>query len=75
MYLGTDNKIYGKSPDNLIVFKALVWDNTIKIYNGILINPDNKDEFKISISLTNNDTFAFTVKKFLFTKMFQFIRV
>ena len=75
MYLGADNKIYGKSLDNSIIFKALAWDNTAKVYNGILINPDNKEEFKISISLTNNDTFTFTVKKFIFTKKFQFIRV
>jgi hypothetical protein len=75
MYLGADNKIYGKSPNNTIVFKALIWDNTAKIYNGILINPDNKEEFKIKISLKNNDTFVFSVKKFIFSKEFQFIRV
>jgi hypothetical protein len=75
MYLGADNKIYGKSPDNLIVFKALAWDNITKVYNGILINPENKEELKISISLTNNDTFLFTLKKFIFTKKFQFVRI
>lgn len=75
MYLGVDNKIYGKSLDNSIIFKALDWNNTAKVYNGILINPDNKEAFKISISLTNNDRFTFAVKKFFFTKKFQFIRV
>jgi lathosterol oxidase len=75
MYVGTNDKIYGKAANNTIVFKALVWDNATKKYNGILINPDNKEEFKISISLSTNDTFSFTVKKFIFSKKFQFVRI
>lgn len=74
IYLGADSKIYGKSPDNLIVFKALVWDNTEKVYNGILVNPDNNEQFEISIKLTKNDKFTFAVRKFIFSKQFQFIR-
>lgn len=75
MYMEPDNKNYGKSTDNIIIFKALVWDDKAKVYDGTLIDPETKLTFKVNIYLTNNDRFTFTVKKLLLTKKFEFIRV
>ncbi len=74
MYSGRDKKIYGKSESGFIVFKFLVFDTKTKTYNGILINPDDNAEFSIEIKQPTADSFTFSVKKFIFSKNFTFIR-
>ena len=74
MYLGSDKKIYGKSENGIIVFKSFVFNSTAKTYSGILINPDNNAAFTIVINQSNKDSFTFSVKKFIFSKKFTFIR-
>ena len=74
MYSGSDKKIYGKSESGVIVFKSLVFDSKTKIYSGILINPDDNAEFSIEIKQPTIDSFTFSVKKFIFSKKFTFIR-
>ena len=75
MYLGGDKKIYGKSKSGTIVFKSLIFDSKAKIYSGILIDPANDAEFSIIINQPTADSFTFSVKKFIFSKKFTFIRL
>jgi uncharacterized protein (DUF2147 family) len=76
VYKATDGKYYGKGTGNgFMVFKALVWDKQTNTYKGILINPDNDDEFSITIRLTTTDRFAFKVSKFIMSKKFEFVRM
>ena len=74
MYLGGDKKIYGKSENGTIVFKSLAFDSKAKIYSGILIDPANNAKFSIIINQPTADSFTFSVKKFIFSKKFTFIR-
>ena len=74
MYSGSDKKICGKGESGVIVFKSLVFDSKRKIYSGILINPDNNAKFSIVINQPTADSFTFSVKKFIFSKKFTFIR-
>ena len=74
MYTGDDKKIYGKSEKGIIVFKSFVFDAKTKNYNGILINPDDNEEFNIVIKQLTANSFTFSVKKFIFSKKFMFIR-
>ena len=75
MYLGSDKKIYGKSESGIIVFKSLVFNSKAKTYGGILKDPDNNAEFIIVINQPTTDSFTFTVRKFIFSKRFTFLRV
>ena len=75
MCLGGDKKIYGKSESGTIVFKSLAFDSKAKIYSGILIDPANDAEFSIIINQSTADSFTFSVKKFIFSKKFTFIRL
>ncbi|MDO1449371.1 DUF2147 domain-containing protein [Rhodocytophaga aerolata] len=63
------------SRNNAILFRELVWNNTNKTYQGTLINPDNKDEYKVEISLPDNNTFQFKAGKFIFSRTFIFKRI
>jgi uncharacterized protein (DUF2147 family) len=57
------------------ILKDLVWSESSKSYTGILINPDNGDEFKIEIIMVGVDRFKFTVGKFIFSRTFTFNRI
>jgi uncharacterized protein (DUF2147 family) len=57
------------------VFKDLIWSESSKSYKGILINPDNGDEFKIEIKLFGIDRFKFSAGKFIFSRTFTFNRI
>ena len=74
MYLGSDKIIYGKSESGIMVFKSLVFDSKTKTYSGFLINPDDNAEFSIVIKQPTAVSFTFSVKKFIFSKKFTFIR-
>ena len=74
MYSGSDKIIYGKSESGIMVFKSLVFDSKTKTYSGVLINPDDNAEFNIVIKQPTADSFTFSVKKFIFSKKFTFIR-
>ena len=74
MYLGIDEKVYGKSESGIIVFKSLVFDSKTKTYSGVLIDPANNAKFSIMINQPTADSFIFSVKKFIFSKKFTFIR-
>ena len=74
MYLGIDKKVYGKSESGIIVFKSLVFDSKTKTYSGILMDPANNAKFSIMINQPTADSFIFSVKKFIFSKKFIFIR-
>ena len=74
MYLGSDKKVYGKSESGIIVFKSLVFDSKTKTYSGILMDPANNAKFSIMINQPTADSFIFSVKKFIFSKKFTFIR-
>ena len=74
MYLGIDEKVYGKSESGIIVFKSLVFDSKTKTYSGILIDPANNAKFSIVTNQPTANSFIFSVKKFIFSKKFTFIR-
>ena len=74
MYLGSDKIICGKSESGIIVFKSLVFNSEAKTYSGILINPDNNAAFSIVINQPTTHSFTFSVKKFIFSKKFTFVR-
>ncbi|TAH20776.1 MAG: DUF2147 domain-containing protein [Cytophagales bacterium] len=57
------------------ILKDLVWSNASKSYKGILINPDNGDEYKVEIKMIGIDKFRFSVGKFIFSKTFNFNRL
>jgi uncharacterized protein (DUF2147 family) len=58
-----------------IVFKDLKWIDSSKSYKGILINPDNGDEFNIEIKMIGIDGFRFSAGKFIFSRTFTFNRI
>lgn len=58
-----------------IIFKDLIWNDASKSHKGILINPDNGDEFKIEIEMIGTDRFKFTAGKFIFSRTFTFNRI
>ncbi len=57
------------------VLKDLIWSDTSKSYKGILINPDDGDEFNIEIKMIGTDKFRFTAGKFIFSRTFTFNRI
>ncbi len=57
------------------VLKDLVWNDATKTYKGVLINPDNGDEYKIEIKMIGTDRFRFSVGKFIFSRTFTFNRM
>jgi len=56
------------------ILKDLMWNDASKSYKGILINPENGDEFKIEIKMIGTDKFRFSAGKFIFSKTFTFNR-
>jgi hypothetical protein len=58
MYVGSNGKIYGKSENGFIGFKDLIYDAASKTYSGLLVNPDNNEEFKISIQQPASGVFT-----------------
>lgn len=58
-----------------IILKDLVWSDASKSYEGILINPDNADEFKIEIRMAGKDKFRFSAGILIFSKTFTFNRI
>ncbi len=74
MYVGGDKKIYGKSETGILIFKSLDLTSETNTYRGLLINPDNQEEFLINIKQPTPDSFVFSVGKFLFARKFSFIR-
>lgn len=83
MEISTQNgKYLGKSVNSSIpaqngktILKDLIWGNDSKSYQGILINPDNGDDFKIEIKMIVTDRFRFSASKFIFSKTFTFNRI
>ena len=71
--LNTDGTFTGKSDTGKIVLKDLVWDKKKQRYQGLLLPPDDKEEFKISIQCVG-DEFNFKIKRYFFTKKFLFQR-
>ncbi len=63
------------SENGKVILKDLVWSDASKSYKGILINPDNGDDFKIEIKMVGNDLFRFTAGKFIFSRTFNFKRI
>jgi uncharacterized protein (DUF2147 family) len=74
-YVGKSINNATSSRNGKTILKELVWQESTKSYNGILINPDNNDEFKIKIKLIGTDRFRFSVSKFIFSKTFTFNRI
>lgn len=78
-----DNKYFGKSindkskpsKNGTLVFKDLVRNEKTRSYQGVLINPDNNNEYKIGIELVGENDFKFKVGKFIFFKTFNFKRM
>jgi uncharacterized protein (DUF2147 family) len=78
-----DSKYTGKvindrknaSGNKAILFRDLVWNNTSKTYQGILINPDNDEEYTVEIRFTDSNTFGFKAGKFIFSRTFIFKRI
>jgi ring-1,2-phenylacetyl-CoA epoxidase subunit PaaE len=65
-YMGTDKK--GK-----VVFKDFKFISKNK-YKGTLISPENGETFDIILNLKTNNELVFSVKKFIFSKEFVFVR-
>jgi uncharacterized protein (DUF2147 family) len=63
------------SRSDQVIFRDLVWNDQRQTYQGILINPDNADEYKVEVSLTDTDTFQFKAGKLIFYKTFVFKRI
>lgn len=63
----------GKDSEGKVIFRDLKFVRQNE-YQGILINPDNNEEFKISVILTSKNEFTFKVKKFIFSKELVFVR-
>lgn len=74
-YTGKSINDVSPSKNGKIILKDLVWQEGTKTYKGILINPDNGDEFKIDIKMIGTDRFRFSVGKFIFSKTFTFKRI
>jgi hypothetical protein len=72
IYTANNNKIYGKSEKGFIVLKDFVYDIKSDTYTGILVNPEDKEEFKITIKQPSINKFTFVVRKFIFSKKFIF---
>lgn len=66
MYVGSNGKISGKNENGFIGFKDLIYDAKTNAYNGLLVNPDDNEEFKISIQQPASDKFTFVVKNFFY---------
>lgn len=67
------NNFTGKDKKGKVIFKDLKFIKQNE-YQGILINPDNNEHFKIAVILTSRNEFLFKVKKFIFSKEFIFVR-
>jgi uncharacterized protein (DUF2147 family) len=74
-YIGKSINALKPNENGKTVFKALIWSESSKSYKGILINPDNGDEFKIEIKLFGIDRFKFSAGKFIFSRTFTFNRI
>lgn len=74
-YIGKSVNTTQPNENGRIVFTDLIWSESSKSYTGILINPDNGDEFKIEIKIVGTDRFKFTVGKFIFSRTFTFKRI
>lgn len=73
-----NGKYYGKSINSktgFLVLKDLVWIEKENIYKGILTNPDNNSTYNISIAMIDDNKFKFKVGKFIFYKIFNFLRI
>ena len=74
-YIGKSINALKPNENGKTVFKDLLWSESSKSYKGILINPDNGDEFKIEIKLFGIDRFKFSAGKFIFSRTFTFNRI
>ncbi len=74
-YIGKSINALKPNENGKTVFKDLIWSESSKSYKGILINPDNGDEFKIEIKLFGIDRFKFSAGKFIFSRTFTFNRI
>jgi uncharacterized protein (DUF2147 family) len=74
-FLGKGINSSKPSENGKTILKDLVWSDVSKTYKGILINPDNGDEYKIEIKMIGIDRFRFSVGKFIFSKTFTFNRI
>ncbi len=67
------NYFTGIDKKGKIVFKELKFIKQNE-YQGVLINPDSNEQFKVTVTLTSINEFTFKVKKFIFSKEFIFVR-
>ncbi len=72
IYTEKNNKLYGKSEKGFIVLKDFVYNFNSHTYNGTLVNPDDNEEFIITIKQPTVNRFTFSVRKFIFSKRFTF---
>jgi hypothetical protein len=72
IYIANNGKIYGKSEKNFTVLKDFVYEPKSNNYVGVLVNPDNNEEFNITIKQPSINRLTFVVKKFFFSKKFTF---
>ena len=72
IYVCRNNKIYGKSEKGFIILKDFVYDSKTNAYKGVLVNPDDDEEFKIVIKQPSLTRFTFVIKKFFLTRKFVF---
>lgn len=68
-------KSINDSNNGKVVLKNLIWSETSKNYQGVLISPEGDGEFDIEIEMADKDTFSFSVGKFIFRKKFTFKRI
>ena len=74
-YVGKSVNAAKPKENGKTILKDLIWSDVSKSYKGILINPDNGDEFKIETKMIGTDKFKFSVGKFIFSKTFTFNRI
>ncbi|TAF47665.1 MAG: hypothetical protein EAZ51_03350 [Sphingobacteriales bacterium] len=73
IFTQTENIFIGKDINGKIIFKDLKFMKPNK-YQGILINPNNNQQFKIFITLNSKNEFTFIVTKLIFSKKLIFLR-
>lgn len=74
-YVGKSINDPNPSKNGRTILKNLVWNDQAKSYRGILINPENGDEFKIEIKMIGTNRFRFSAGKFIFSRTFTFNRI
>jgi ring-1,2-phenylacetyl-CoA epoxidase subunit PaaE len=72
-FVQSTDKYTGKDIKGKTIFKDFKFVSKNK-YKGTLISPENGETFDIILNLKSNSEFMFSVKKFIFSKEFVFVR-